>query len=293
MNKRSIYTAILTLMVLIINAFVYNEPLANDAIKTKETVAAKYIDNKYIKMHQEKLLNDNVDVIKNEDDIVTASYEPTMVENNQESETQTEDSNNIQQQEEEISNDNSNTSEENTNQEEVINDDDGTIAYASTGVDPYPGYMTKYMDLNNRMDISIDQMNSLIDYWLKGRDSKLKGEGEAFVKASQITGLDPIFLLALAAQESGWVTSKLHSRKNNPYSIAMYDENPECGYILGDEFGSGIVNGAIWINENYYCQGQNTLHSMIYGAKQYSSATDDWISSITSIMNTSYKYLLN
>lgn len=295
MNKRSIYTAIITLMVLIVNVFAYDEPLANDVLTTKETVTAKYIDNKYIRMHQEKLINDNVvSIVKNKDNTVTASYEPTVVENNeQESEVQTEDPNNIQQQEEEISNDNSNTSEENTNQEEVKNDADGTIAYASTGVDPYPGYMTKYMDLNNRMNISIDQMNSLIDYWLAGRDSKLKGEGEAFVKAAQITGLDPIFLLALAAQESGWVTSKLHSRKNNPYSIAMYDENPECGYVLGDEFGSGIVNGAVWIYENYYCQGQNTLDSMIYGAKQYSSATDDWISSITSIMSTSYKYLLN
>ena len=62
---------------------------------------------------------------------------------------------------------------------------------------------------------------------------------------------------------------------------------------MGDSFKDGIINGAIWIKENYYNIGETTLYSMIYGGLQYSSATDDWISSITSIMNTSYKYLLN
>lgn len=290
MNKRSIQTAVLTIMVLVFNMIGYTEPLA-DSIVPQSVTTTKYISAKHIDGDQKNMINtiSNVDIIKNENDIVTATYETS-----QEEEPTVEDNSNNepQQQEEDTVNDNV-SEEENTNQEEVNYDADGTIAYASTGVDPYPGYYTKYMNLANRMDISVDQINNLIDHWLNGRESKLSGEGEAFVKASQLTGLDPIFLLALAAQESGWETSKLHSRKNNPYSIAMYDENPECGYILGDEFGSGIVNGAVWIYNHYYCEGQTTLYDMIYGPKEYSSAKDDWIGSITNIMERSYRYLLN
>lgn len=293
MNKRSIQTAVLTIMVLLFNIIGYSEPLA-DSIVPQSATTTKYISAKYINKDQKNMINtiSNVDIVKNENDIVTATYENSNTSQEEEPTVEDNSNNEPQQQEEDTANDNV-SEEENTNQEEVNYDADGTIAYASTGVDPYPGYYTKYMNLSNRMDISVDQMNNLIDHWLKGRESKLSGEGEAFVKASQLTGLDPIFLLALAAQESGWKTSKLHSRKNNPYSIAMYDENPECGYILGDEFGSGIVNGAVWIYNHYYCEGQTTLYDMIYGPKEYSSAKDDWIGSITNIMERSYRYLLN
>lgn len=293
MNKRSIQTAVLTIMVLLFNIIGYSEPLA-DSIVSQSATTTKYISAKYIDKDQKNMINtiSNVDIVKNENDIVTATYENSNTSQEEEPTVEDNSNNEPQQQEEDTANYNV-SEEENTNQEEVNYDADGTIAYASTGVDPYPGYYTKYVNLSNRMDISVDQMNNLIDYWLKGRESKLSGEGEAFVKASQLTGLDPIFLLALAAQESGWKTSKLHSRKNNPYSIAMYDENPECGYILGDEFGSGIVNGAVWIYNHYYCEGQTTLYDMIYGPKEYSSAKDDWIGSIINIMERSYRYLLN
>ena len=157
----------------------------------------------------------------------------------------------------------------------------------------YVGYITEYMDLKVKNSITINQMNDLINYWLDGRESKFINTGDAFIEASKITGLDPIFLLALAAQESGWEVSDLHSSKNNPYSINMVDDNPHAGYEMGDSFKDGIINGAIWIKENYYNIGETTLYSMIYGGLQYSSATDQWIYAINSIMDTSYKYLYN
>lgn len=163
--------------------------------------------------------------------------------------------------------------------------------YKVSTVSPYEGYITEYMDLKNRIDITTDQMNTIIDYWVNGRESQFTGHGNAFIDASKQTGLDPIFLLALAAQEAGWEVSDLHSSKNNPYSINMTDENPSGGYNLGDSFYDGIVNGAIWINENYYNAGQTTLYDMIYGSKEYCT-TDGWISSIVSIMNRSYKLII-
>ena len=178
-------------------------------------------------------------------------------------------------------------------EEEVGYYDHGDVACASVDVDPYPGYFTKYMDLKCRNNVSIDQMNDLIDHWLKGRDSELKGQGEAFIKASQETGLDPVFLLSLAAQESGWTVSNLHATKNNPYSINMVDSNPSQGYHLGDKFSDGIINGAKWIKKHYYDEGQTTLHGMIYGKKKYSSSADKWINDISNIITKSYNYILS
>lgn len=180
---------------------------------------------------------------------------------------------------------------------EMSNDEDeNKIAYASKEViSPYEGYITKYMDLKNRKDISASDMDYIIEYYTNlngcGSNTELYGMGEAFIIASQQTGYDPIFLLALAATEGGWEVSSLHSSKCNPYSINMVDSNPHAGYTLGDTYYDGIINGAKFINDNYYNEGYTTLHSMIYGGKRYASSADYWIDSITLIMDKSYKLL--
>ena len=58
---------------------------------------------------------------------------------------------------------------------------------------------------------------------------------------------------------------------------------------MGDTMEDGIINGAIWIKENFYeyKDGQTTLHDMIhkYNNHFYASAGDAWINQIISIMN--------
>lgn len=148
----------------------------------------------------------------------------------------------------------------------------------------------QYTNLYNKNQITTEQMDTIINNWLNGRSSELEGAGQAFIDASNATGYDPIFLLALAANESGWTVSNLHSSKNNPYSIAMVDSNPGGGYTLGDTYYEGIVNGAIWINDNFYKNGNKNLHDMIYSGN-YASAKDKWINDILWIMNKSYSMI--
>ena len=182
---------------------------------------------------------------------------------------------------------------------EMNNDEDeNKIAYASKEViSPYEGYITKYMDLKNRKDISANDIDYIIEYYTNlngcGSNTELYGMGEAFIIASHQTGYDPIFLLALAATEGGWEVSSLHSSKCNPYSINMVDSNPSQGYHLGDKFSDGIINGAKWIKKHYYDEGQTTLHGMIYGKKKYSSSADKWINDISNIITRSYNYILS
>ena len=153
------------------------------------------------------------------------------------------------------------------------------------------GEVHSHSILTKRRTITAKEMNKIIDHFLNGRSSLLKNTGKYFIKASNETDYDPIFLLALAATESGWTVSHLHRGKSNPYSINMTDQNPNGGYKLGNNYNEGIINGAIWIKEKYFNQGYKTLYGMNYSGKTYCSTPSTWIRQILDIMNDSYKVL--
>lgn len=167
------------------------------------------------------------------------------------------------------------------------------IAPAAPIHEEYPGYINTFTDLESRMDISEADLGRVIEWWTEEvPDTALRDQSvaTAFIYASQQTNLDPIFLLALAGQESGWGTSKLHYETCNPYSIGMQDD----GYLdltFGDTYQESIINGAQYIRDNFYDLGENTLYSMEYGDIVY--ATDvNWMADIAEVMDTSYKVLL-
>lgn len=163
------------------------------------------------------------------------------------------------------------------------------IAPAVSSINPYNGTIDIFTDLESRVDISEQDLNKVIEYWTaKYPDSLFRGSADAFIYASQITGLDPIFLVSLAGQESGWDINKLN-KTYNPYSINI---DGFSGYVFGDSFEEGIINGAIWIrNQLYDNAGAHTLYDMQYGVTQYATDTN-WMADISSIMDDSYKVLL-
>ena len=142
--------------------------------------------------------------------------------------------------------------------------------------------------------ITTEEMNDIIDYWdSQSGGTAFTGYGSAFIEIAEDTGLNPIYIFAHAAVESAWGKSNMAVNKNNYFGIHAYDSNPDLALDMGDSVFEGIYNGASWIARNYYNEGQDTLHLMIYGPKQYASAADAWISQIVSIMNTSYRVLYN
>lgn len=153
------------------------------------------------------------------------------------------------------------------------------------------GEVHSHSILTKRRTITAKEMDKIINHFLDGRKSLLKNTGKYFIKASNETGYDPIFLMALAATESGWTVSHLHKGKSNPYSINMTDENPNGGYKLGNDYNEGIINGAIWIKEHYFNQGYKSLYGMNFSGKTYCSTPHSWIQQILDIMNKSYRLL--
>lgn len=145
-------------------------------------------------------------------------------------------------------------------------------------------------DLANKKRRTVGDIEKLIDHVLSLHpDSAFKGEAQSFIKASNETGLDPIFLFALAGIESGWGTNNTHLLLCNPYSIHMFGDGVHHGYELGSTFGEGIVAGAVFIYEEYYCTGQTTLYLMNHDKSgnrhNYCNGDPDWEFQIASEMS--------
>lgn len=127
-----------------------------------------------------------------------------------------------------------------------------------------------------------------IDAWISSNasaNSKMQGMGSAFLKASEESGLDPLYLVAHAALETGWGTSSILNDKNNWFGIGAFDSSPyESAYGFSN-LEAGIIEGAKWISRNYTQEGQNTLYSMRFNNGVHEYATDpEWASKIGSIM---------
>lgn len=151
--------------------------------------------------------------------------------------------------------------------------------------------ITRNTDLSVRTVMTADRMNYIIDQWSRRQDeeSGFVGHGQAFIDASKLTGLDPVYILAISANESGFGTSRIAKEKNNFMGIGAYDSSPyESSHNMGDCIDQGIINGAVWIASNYYDEGKTSLHDMIYGGKLYSSSKEKWINDILWIWNKSY-----
>jgi len=146
-------------------------------------------------------------------------------------------------------------------------------------------------DLTKFSPITTDELNA----WIKAKapaNSPFIGKGDSFILASKDTGLDPKYIVAHAALESGWGTSSLAKSKNNFYGIGAFNSSPNSAYNF-DTVRDGIVSGAKWIYDNYISEGQNTLEKMIYGHKAYCVTNagvpdSEWITKVGSIMVRDY-----
>ncbi len=137
--------------------------------------------------------------------------------------------------------------------------------------------------------MTIDEMNK----WISDRapeNSTFIGKGKEFLEVSKEVDLDPRYLVAHAALESSWGTSKIAIEKNNYYGIGAYNKSPYESAKTFPSSKSGIMEGAKWIKANYIDEGQDTLNKMQYGKKVYCTLNDGktpditWIHKIVAII---------
>lgn len=148
------------------------------------------------------------------------------------------------------------------------------------------GNDTKDQDLGIWSPLTAKQIDDFMKSY-PGGGGDFAGKGSYFVKAAEVSGLDPRYILAHAAIESGWGTSE-YAHAGNFFGIGAFDSNPDNALKYGNSsMESGIVNGASWIRKNYYDAGQKTLYEMQHPENGWHIyATDkDWADKIASIMD--------
>lgn len=166
----------------------------------------------------------------------------------------------------------------------------------------------QFLDLTRASDADAATLNK----YLNGKGT-LSGQGQAFIDAAKLYGVNDVYLVSHATLETGNGTSTLAQGVNyngkkvyNMYGIGAYDSCPvDCGAQRAYEEGwtspyLAIVGGAQYIGSGYINSGQNTLYKMRWNpeamastgtfGKQY--ATDiGWASKQVSTMYNLYQNL--
>lgn len=143
-----------------------------------------------------------------------------------------------------------------------------------------------HQDLGKWSEITAEELNAAIDKATGGKQRGFTGKGEYFVKAAKASGLDPRYILAHSAEETGWGDSN-YAKAGNFFGIGAFDSNPDNALKYGnDDMESGLINGAKWIRKNYYDAGQTTLYKMRHNGGKHEYATNDtWHTNIARIMS--------
>lgn len=152
--------------------------------------------------------------------------------------------------------------------------------------------LTKH-DLGKTVDtLTAGQLNE----WINSNateGSLMYNQGEAYMEAGKVSGLDPRYLVAHSALETSWGTSNIVKDKNNFYGIGAFDATPYSSAYGYDGAKAGIIEGSKFIADEYYSQGQTTLSSMNRdpSGKGHNYATDPgWADKIARTMKGSEKY---
>ena len=150
--------------------------------------------------------------------------------------------------------------------------------------------VTKH-DLGKRLQgITATQINN----WIRAKapNSPFNGQGQVFIEAQSRSGLDARYILAHAALESAWGTSRIARTYHNYFGINAYDSNPDNAKKSSNRsLQAGIINGAVWIKEHYYNRGQKTLYAMNHDKNGHNYASDKaWGDKIANIMKGSERY---
>lgn len=125
-------------------------------------------------------------------------------------------------------------------------------------------FITMHSDLHVDKCPDAATLDKILEWWNprigSGEGTRFLGHGDAFYEAWEKTGIDPLILMGIAAWEGGWGNSRVALAKNNFYGIGVYDSDPlYWASTLGTNVHDGIVNGAVWIYEHYYLDGNTTL----------------------------------
>ncbi|WP_312009238.1 SH3 domain-containing protein, partial [Shouchella clausii] len=144
----------------------------------------------------------------------------------------------------------------------------------------------QFLNLSSSAGLSAEAINNQ----LLSDKGILQGQGQAFINASKLYGVNEIYLISHALLETGNGKSQLATGVQvngktvyNMYGIGAYDGNAVSagaqyaynqGWFTPED---AIIGGARFVSNNYFARGQNTLYKMRWNPANpgtYQYATD-------------------
>ena len=144
-----------------------------------------------------------------------------------------------------------------------------------------------HQPLNKWQAITEQELAGWIGSKKKSKKPYRPEDAKIFMQASQAAQLDPRYLVAHSAEETGWGSSPISNNKFNFYGINATDDNPGPNAYSYTGIEDGVIRGATQISKWYTQKGQDTLYKMVHdpGGHNYAS-NPDWPTNIASIMST-------
>lgn len=161
------------------------------------------------------------------------------------------------------------------------------------------GYVdNQFGELNYRSNYfniyDITQLSELTayEYDLILNGSKLEGKGYIFENIEKEYGVNGLFILAIAKQESGLGSSNIAMKKNNLTGYMAYDENTGAARNFVD-FEDCLMTTARAIKKNYLQEDGKYYHGKsIFSVNVKYCSQIDWSIKLIDIMYGSVKCLL-
>ncbi|MFF2448965.1 glucosaminidase domain-containing protein [Neobacillus sp. NPDC058068] len=154
-----------------------------------------------------------------------------------------------------------------------------------------------FTPLNTKASVTANAINQFINYKTKWTNTLMTGMGSSYIEAQNKTGLNAIYLVAHSGLETRWGTSGIVANKYNYYGINANDLRPLTDAYDYSTKSSGIVAGAIFINQMYVNRDtfmknaldpyeQPTLDNMRFNSNYHQYSADEaWASKIAQIAN--------
>jgi beta-N-acetylglucosaminidase len=155
--------------------------------------------------------------------------------------------------------------------------------------------ITLFTPLNTTSKVTANAINQFINYKTNWANTLMTGMGSSYIEAQNVTKLNAVYLLAHSGLETRWGTSGIVANKYNFYGINANDLQPLTDAYNYSSKSSGIVAGAIFINQTYVNRDkfmpnslapyqQPTLDNMRFNSNYHQYSSDEaWAGKITQI----------
>lgn len=141
-------------------------------------------------------------------------------------------------------------------------------------------------ELNGYVPVSAQELDAAI-LAIRPDDNGLSGLGQVIVDVAQKHDINPYYIAAHAAWETGWGTSPIFLDKNNPFGYGAFDR---CPYTCASSFktlADGFEEAMAIIKEDYLTIGGRYYNgSTLAGMHVYYATDENWADGICQIMNS-------